>query len=79
MSTPMLMKTQDEFVFSILLHASAPNLGGLNGDVKSYLSTLEFKNGKQFEYFHSRVLRIQQEISLSGETVSSTQDLSSIT
>ena len=31
-------------ILSRLLHARAPNLGGTNGDVKSDLSTLAFKN-----------------------------------
>ena len=35
-----------------------------------------FKNREQLEYFHSRILIIQQEISLSGETVSNARPLS---
>ena len=42
----------------------------MNGDVQSDISTLVFKNGEQHEDFHSRILRIQQEIILSGEIVS---------
>ena len=45
----------------------------MNGDVQSDLSTLAFKNGGQLEYFHSRIIKIQQEIILSGETVSPTK------
>ena len=43
-----------------ILHSRAPHLGGMNGDVQSNLSTLTFKNGEQLEYFHSRILRLQQ-------------------
>ena len=41
----------------------------MNGDLRSDLATLEFKNGEQLENFHSKILRLQQEINLSGETV----------
>ena len=40
----------------------------MNGDIQSDLSTLVFKNGEQLEYFHSRILILQQKINLSGET-----------
>ena len=36
---------------------------------------MEFKRGEQLEYFHFRILRLQQEIILSGETVSPTRPL----
>ena len=39
----------------------------MNGDVKSDLYTLVFKNVEQIEDFHRRILRLQQEIMLSGE------------
>ena len=45
----------------------------MNGDVQSDLATLAFRNGEQLEYFHSRILRLQQEIMLSGEIVSPTR------
>ena len=45
----------------------------MNGDVQSDLATLAFKNGEQLEDFHSRILRLQQEIMLSGEIVSPTR------
>ena len=45
----------------------------MNGDVKCGLSNLEFNNGEQLEYFHSRILGLQQEIILSIETVSPTR------
>ena len=45
----------------------------MNDDVQSGLATLEFKNEEQLEDFHSRVLRLQQEIILSGEIVSPTR------
>ena len=51
-------------ILSIILHACVPNLGGMNGDVKYDLSTLEFKNGKKIADFHIRIIRIQQEIIL---------------
>ena len=41
----------------------------MNGDVQSDLATLAFNNGEQLEDFHSRILRLQQEIMLSGEIV----------
>ena len=47
----------------------------MNGDVQSDLATLAFRNGEQLEYFHSRILILQQEIMLSGEIVSPTRRL----
>ena len=47
-------------ILSRLLHSRAPRLGGMNGDVQSDLVTLDFRNGEQLEYFHSRILRLQQ-------------------
>ena len=44
----------------------------MNGDVQSDLDTLTFKNREQLEDFHSRILRLQQEIMLSREIVSPT-------
>ena len=41
----------------------------MNCYVQSDLATLAFKNGEQLEYFHSRILRLQQEIRLSGEII----------
>ena len=60
-------------ILSRLLHSRAPHLGGTNGDVQSDLATMEFNNGEQLEYFHSRILRLQQEIILSVETISPTR------
>ena len=57
-------------ILSRLLYSHAPHLGGMNGDVQSDLATLKFKNGKQLEYFHSRIIILEQEIILSRETVS---------
>ena len=48
----------------------APHIGGVNVDVQSDLVTLTFKNREKLEVFHIRILRLQQEIILSGETVS---------
>ena len=45
----------------------------MNDDVKYDLSTLKLKNGEQLEEFHGRILRLQQEIILSGEIVSPTR------
>ena len=45
----------------------------MNGYVQFYLSTLDFKNGEQLEVFHIRILRLQQEIMLSGENFSPTR------
>ena len=45
----------------------------MNGDVKYDIATLAFRNGEQLEDFYSRVLRLQQEIMLSGEIVSPTR------
>ena len=56
-------------ILSILIHSRATHLGGMNGDIQSDLSTLAFNNGKQIEDFHTRIIRLQQEIMLSGETV----------
>ena len=44
----------------------------MNGDVKYDLATLDFNNGEQLEYFHSMIIRLQQEIMLSGEIFSPT-------
>ena len=57
-------------ILSRLLHSHAPHLGGMNDDVQSDLATLAFKNGEQLEDFHGIVLRLQQEIMLSGEIFS---------
>ena len=45
----------------------------MNGDVKYDIATLAFKNGEQLEYFHIRILRLQQKIILSVEIVSPTR------
>ena len=41
----------------------------MDGGVQYDVSTLAFNNGEQIEYFHSIILRLQQEIIFSGETV----------
>ena len=58
---------------SRLLHSSAPHLGGMNGDIQYDIATLDFNNGEQLEDFHIRIIRLQQGINLSGETVSHTR------
>ena len=45
----------------------------MNGDVQSDLDTPEFKNGEQLENLQIRILRLQQEIMLSGEISSPTR------
>ena len=60
-------------ILSIIIHSRAPHLRDMNGDVKSDLATLEFKNGGKHEYFHSRIIRLQQEIILSVENVYNTR------
>ena len=45
----------------------------MNGDIQHDLATLAFKNGEQLEDFHIRIIRLQQEIMLSGEIVSPTR------
>ena len=47
----------------------------MNGDVWSDLATLDFKNEKKLEEFHSIIIRIQQEIMLSGEFFSPTRHI----
>ena len=49
-----------------LLHSSAPHLVGMNGNFQSDLATLAFNNEEKLEDFHGRIIRIQQEIILSG-------------
>ena len=60
-------------ILSIFIYSCAPHLGGINSDVRSDLATLAFNNREQLEDFHITILRIQQEILLSGETVSPTR------
>ena len=60
-------------ILSRLLHSHAPNLGGMNGDVQSDLATLALKNGEKLEYFHGRIIRLQQEIMLFGDIFSPTR------
>ena len=57
-------------ILSRLLHSRAPHLGGMNGNVQSDIATLASRNGEQLEDFHSRILRLQQEIIISGENFS---------
>ena len=45
----------------------------MNGNVQYELATLVFNNVEQLEDIHSINLRLQQEISISGETVSPTR------
>ena len=45
----------------------------MNDNVQYDLYTLALKNGEQLEGFHGRVLRLQQEIMISGENLSPTR------
>ena len=47
-------------ILSRLLHLHATHLGGMNGDIKSDLATLAFKNREKFEDFDSRIIRLQK-------------------
>ena len=60
-------------ILSRLLHSREPHLGGMNGNVQSDLATLAFRNGEQLEDFHIKIIRLQQEIMLSGEIVPPTR------
>ena len=62
-------------ILSGLLHTRSPHIGGMNGNVQYGLSTLAFKSGEQLEDFHSRIIRLKQEIMLSEEIVSPTRHL----
>ena len=53
-------------ILYIRLHSHAPHLGGVNGDTQSDLSTLAFNKGEQPEDFQIRILKLQQEIMISG-------------
>ena len=43
-----------------IIHAHAPHLGGINGDVNYDLATLAFNNREQLEYFHRIIIRLQK-------------------
>ena len=45
----------------------------MNGDVQYYLATLDINNREQIEDFHGIILRLQQEIVISGEIFSPTR------
>ena len=56
-------------ILSRLLPLRAPHIEGMNGGVQSDLAILEFNNGEKLEVFHSRIIRLQQEIILYRETL----------
>ena len=62
-------------ILSITISDRYSHLGGMNVDVQPDLATLEFKQRENVEGFHERILRLKQEISLSGEPVSPTRIL----
>ena len=43
-------------ILSRLFYSRSPHIGGMNGDVRSDLATLAFKNREQLEDFHSRII-----------------------
>ena len=47
-------------ILSRLLDSRSPNIGWMNGDVESDISTLEFNNRKQLEHFHSIILILKK-------------------
>ena len=51
-------------ILSRLLHTHAPHVGGMNGDVKFDLATLELNDEEKLEYFHIKIIRLQKEIKL---------------
>ena len=57
-------------ILFILLHSCAPNIVDMDNYVQSNLASMSFKNGEKLEDFHNRILRLQQEIILSGENKS---------
>ena len=64
-------------ILSRIIHSCTPHphLVGVNCDVQYDLSTLAFKIGCKIEDFHIRILRLQQEVIISGEYVSPTTHL----
>ena len=66
-------------ILSRLIHSSAPNIGGMNGDIQSDLATLPLKKGEQLEDVHSIIIIIQQEIILSEKKLTLLQDFYSST
>ena len=44
---------------SRLIHSRAPNIGGMNGDDQSKLSTLAFNNAEHLKEFHSIIIILQ--------------------
>ena len=62
-------------IISRLVHSRSPHLWGMNDDVQSNIAILGFKIGEHLEDFNSRIIRLQQEINLSGETVYPTRRL----
>ena len=62
-------------ILSRLIHSRSPHLVGMNGNVKSDLATLAFNNREKLEDFHSRIIRLQQELMISEESVFPTRIL----
>ena len=60
-------------ILYIIIHVHIPHLGGTNDYVQHDLSTLAFKNREQLEDIYIIIIILQQEIILSGETISHTR------
>ena len=60
-------------ILSRLLHTIGPHIGGTNVEVQSELATLSSKKLEQLDGFHNRIIRLQREINISVETVSTTR------
>ena len=41
-----------------MIHLYAPDIGGINDDIQSDKTILDFKNGEQLEDFYIRILRL---------------------
>ena len=56
-------------ILSCLLYTHYPHLGVDNGDMRTDLYTLYFKNVEHIEDFHNRILCLQKYIGLYGKLV----------
>ena len=43
-------------ILYIIIHVHDPHIGGIDGGVKSDLTTIAFNNGEQLEYFCSIII-----------------------
>ena len=49
-------------ILSRILYLRTSHIGGINGDIKYGLDTLEFKNGEKIEDFHSRISEFNRKL-----------------